>query len=119
MRNKFFFVTVFSGTFLMAVLLQLTGKPLVTKSTPLGILNLELAATTHATQQIVNVWERNNLIPVAEIHTARDFVFLLFYSLLLFTSCQWLSKKYTIPLFFIKQENGSALLHYLPGQWMY
>ncbi|HQY42480.1 MAG TPA: hypothetical protein PLA14_11930, partial [Ferruginibacter sp.] len=53
----------------------------------------ELAATTHATQQIVNVWERNNLIPVAEIHTARDFVFLLFYSLLLFTCCKWLSKK--------------------------
>ena len=107
MRNKFFFVTVFSGTFLMAVLLQLTGKPLVTKSTPLGILNLELAATTHATQQIVNVWERNNLIPVAEIHTARDFVYLLFYSLLLFTSCQWLSKKIY----------HSAFLH-KAGKWL-
>ena len=58
-------------------------------------------------QQIVNVWERNNLIPVAEIHTARDFVFLLFYSLLLFTSCQWLSKKIY----------HSAFLH-KAGKWL-
>jgi len=93
MRSKIFFVTVFSGTILMAVLLQLTGKPLITQSALMPISSFELAATTHATQQIVNVWERNNLIPVAEIHTARDFVFLLFYSLLLFTCCKWLSKK--------------------------
>lgn len=102
MRNKIFISIVFLGTIFMAVLLQITGKALITKSTPMGILNLELASAANATQQIVNVWERNNLIPIAEIHTARDFVFLIFYSLLLFTCCRWLSKKLTNSVFIYK-----------------
>lgn len=106
MRNKIFFTIVCLGTVWMAVLLQITGKPLKTVGTSLGILNLEFAQNANATRQIVDVWERNNLIPVAEIHTARDFVFILFYSLFLFSFCKWLSKKTGPGMSFKKISNG-------------
>lgn len=105
--NKLFFPVVLAGTLFMAVLLQITGKPLKTKSTPLGILNLEFATTDPATRQVVDAWEKHNLIPVAEIHTARDFVFILFYAVLFFSCCRWVGQKMR-PASFL-QKTGTFL----------
>ncbi len=93
MINKIFTGILVAGTMLMIYIMSVTGKPLKTGTTPSGILNLEFASSAAATAKIVNAWEKESLIRKAEINTYWDFVFLLFYSALLFILCRGVSNR--------------------------
>ncbi len=93
-KSTFYFLL--AGTIIMMFLMLLTGRDLKTTATPLGIIDLELASTKTAVQNILNVWdnqvlEGNKLITKARVNTFLDFIFLLFYSLFLFTCCKTLA----------------------------
>ncbi|MFZ1527401.1 MAG: hypothetical protein WAT19_01535 [Ferruginibacter sp.] len=93
MINKIFTGIVLAGTILMIYIMSVTGKPLKTSASPSGILNLEFASTAAATANIVNAWEKEGLVKKAEINTYWDFIFLLFYSTLLFILCRGVSNR--------------------------
>lgn len=77
------------------MLLRPTGKKLYTPETRLGILNLEFAYDTDHTSKILHAWQADEKIKIAKENTYLDFVFLVFYSIFLFYTCKYLSKKIT------------------------
>ena len=93
-KSTFYFLM--AGTILMMVVMLITGKDLQTATTPLGIIDLELASSKTAVQNIVTVWhskglDGKDLITKARINTLLDFLFLVFYSLFLFSCCKALA----------------------------
>ncbi len=93
-KSTFYFLL--AGTIGMMVLLLTSGKDLKTTTTPFGIIDLELAFSKPDVQKILTVWDHKvsggkNLITKAQINTLFDFIFLLFYSLLLFACCKILA----------------------------
>lgn len=78
-----------SCTVIMVIIMQYTGHPLKTPTTPSGILTLEFANTAAKVQSIVDAWQpvnnrgRSN-IAQARLNTYWGFVFILFYSSLLY-----------------------------------
>lgn len=93
-KSTFYFLV--TGTVIMMVLMFITGKDLNTAATPLGIIDLELARSDAAVQHILNAWskevsEEEGLIDTARINTFLDFIFLIFYSLLLYVCCKQLA----------------------------
>lgn len=93
MINKIFTAVVIAGTFLMIYVMSVTGAPLKIKPTPAGILNLEFASNASSTSIVINAWEKEGLIHQAEINTRWDFLFILFYSTLLFILCSSVANK--------------------------
>jgi len=90
------FYFLLAGTIIMMVLMLITGKDLKTTATPLGIIDLELASTKTAVQNILKAWdnkvsEGKELIKKARVNTFLDFAFLIFYSLFLFACCKRLA----------------------------
>lgn len=87
-----------AGTIVMMVIMLITGKDLKTVTTPLGIIDLELATSKSAVQNILTAWDQKvsngkDLISKARINTLLDFIFLGFYSLFLFSCCKALASK--------------------------
>jgi hypothetical protein len=79
-----------AGTLIMMVVMSTTGASLKTATTPMGILNLELPFTVHKANTVLSAWKNDlrgngkNNIEVAKTNTWWDFLFILFYSGLLF-----------------------------------
>lgn len=87
--NRIFIV---AGTLIMMFVMATTGRTLKTKSTPLGIINLELAWNSSRADHVLTAWSvpaPGNIdnIKVAIQNTWLDFIFLFFYSLFLFYLC--------------------------------
>ncbi|MES2653530.1 MAG: hypothetical protein V4663_17465 [Bacteroidota bacterium] len=83
--QKIKFTVSIVGTLIMFYVMATTGKPLITSTTPLGILNLEFAYNQQMVEQILNAWK--NLIDTALINTYWDFLYLFFYAFLLVNIC--------------------------------
>ncbi len=82
------------STVIVAVLMLLQGSPM--KATGAGILSLEFASTKMAVDAVMETWEESStaekdIIKVAINNTRLDFIFLLCYSLFLFTCAKQLS----------------------------
>lgn len=89
LNNKLSWTLLISGTLVMMVILQQTGKHLINPFTPLGIINLELAPSKTSVKNILNIWSTREDGQVDQIYVAKkntyiDFVFILFYVTLLF-----------------------------------
>jgi hypothetical protein len=87
--QKLKFIISLVGTFTMIYVMAVTGSNLKTPTTPNGILNLEFANTTTKAATVIKAWE-DNLLTTAKVNTWWDFVFLFFYSFLLFNICKWI-----------------------------
>jgi hypothetical protein len=78
-----------------------TGSSLQTKETPLGILHLELPFNKLKADSVLTTWKNsfNNAgttnIQVAKTNNWWDFLFLIFYSLFLFTAINRLADNFT------------------------
>lgn len=89
--KKFVFPFLLAGTALMMITMAKTGSSLKTPETPYGIINLELASSGFETNEIVNTWKQvpvPDIVANAKINTWLDFIFIFFYSLLLFYCCK-------------------------------
>ena len=64
-------------------------------ATPHGIVDLELAYNTNCASKIIHAWTPNNNINAAKTNTWFDFIFLFFYSLFLYNTCNFLSGFFT------------------------
>lgn len=88
------------GTLVMMIVMAKTGASLKTKDTPLGIINLELPFTKLKADSVLNSWKiatnTKGIVntEVAKINTQWDFLFILFYSLFLFTAATKLSANF-------------------------
>jgi hypothetical protein len=92
MNKKRGILILLAGTIIMMVVMAKTGASLNTAATPLGILDLEFAYNNAKTAAVLNAWSLQpgntiDNISAAKINTYLDFIFLLFYSLLLFFTC--------------------------------
>ena len=77
------------GTLIMVIIMQYSGHPFISPTTPGGILSLEFADTKTKIQSIYDAWQATNIrgrtnIAQARINTYWDFVFIFFYSALFF-----------------------------------
>lgn len=100
------------------LLMLYTGRSLNTPETPEGILNLEFAYTGKIVNQVLGIWKKypdstTDIINAAKNNTYLDFIFLVFYSLFLFTCCRQIAhsllhKKVFKKIFFI--ASACALL---------
>ena len=93
--NRITFWILLAGTAIMLPVMFLSGRPLNTPETPRGILCLEFANSAQKVNNILSSWEtrsttERDIIVAAKVNTCLDFVFLLFYSLFLFTACRQL-----------------------------
>ena len=84
--QKIKFIVSIVGTLVMFYIMSTTGKPLITNTTPLGILDLEFAYNSIKVEQIMTAWK--NLIDTALINTYWDFLYLFFYAFLLVNICK-------------------------------
>lgn len=76
----------------MFLVMGKTGRPLKTKETPNGILNLELAYSPQKATAVLAAWTKNEIQPVDIITAAKnntwwDFIFIFFYGSFLCTAC--------------------------------
>lgn len=74
----------------MIIIMSGSGKQLK-EVTTCGILDLEFAYTAEKSGAVVNAWSNAGVMPAAFLNTWLDFIFLFFYSLLLFTFCKRLN----------------------------
>ena len=84
-----------AGTLIMMMVMAKTGASLKTPLTTLGILNLEFAYNPTMASEVINVWtgmSSADNIGAAKFNTKLDFIFLSFYSLLLFYLCRLAAK---------------------------
>jgi preprotein translocase subunit SecG len=91
------------GTIAMIIVMSKTGKPLKSCATPSGIVNLELAYTTTKVNKVFTAWQINtpsSKITDAKTNTYCDFVFIFFYTGLLFLSCRTFYNMYKEISFF-------------------
>lgn len=93
-------IFVIAGTLIMAYVMAESGRSLKTPETAMGIINLEFASTKEKVNAVLNAWSypgTNNIdnISVAIQNTWFDFIFLFFYSLMLFYACLSISYSMT------------------------
>ncbi len=93
----------------MAWIMNKSGNPLKTSTTPLGILNLELAFNRHETSVIVQQWNQQQLISIAQKNTYYDYIFILSYAALFYFLCRQTAKQFGINTF---SSKVSYLLSY-------
>lgn len=67
------------------------GKPLSTDKLSKGILEIEFPWSTERASEVVSLWERKDLLPVARKQVYCDFLFLVLYPLALSFACAWLA----------------------------
>lgn len=96
MMKKTNWIFLVAGTFIMMYIMASTGRTLKTVATPLGILNLEFAYNSNKVNTVLESWSpgisgRTDNIKAAIKNTWLDFIFLFFYSLLLFFVCMIIS----------------------------
>lgn len=96
MTRKINGIFIIAGTLVMAYVMAESGKTLKTPETPLGIINLEFAHNRQKVNEVLDAWSfpgTNSIdnISAAIQNTWFDFIFLFFYSLLLFYACRSLS----------------------------
>jgi hypothetical protein len=84
---------LFVGTIIMIVVMRWHGAPLITPVSNAGIVSLELAKTTEQSNVIINQWKQNNIINHSITNTYIDFIFIIFYSLFLYSYCFFISFK--------------------------
>jgi hypothetical protein len=82
------------GTAIMIYIMMKTGATLKTPLTPKGILDLEFAFDKQHTDVVMTAWAPDNKTAAAIQNTMWDFVFLFFYSLFLFFTCNLLRTKF-------------------------
>jgi hypothetical protein len=93
MNPKFLLLCLLIGTIIMVAVMRWHGAPLITPVSKAGIVSLELAKTTEQSNIIINQWKQNNLINHAITNTYIDFIFIIFYSLFLYSYCFFVSIK--------------------------
>lgn len=86
MMKKYLLPFLFIGTAIMIGVMLKTGEPLKSSAKYKNIVCLEFAYSQQKTTAIVNDWGTTN-VAIAKINTYYDFIFLLFYSLFLFFTC--------------------------------
>ncbi len=97
--RKIIFLLFLAGTAIMMVVMSETGASLKTNTTPMGIINLELPFTQEKAAAVLTAWEATtdekgvSNIKVARVNTWWDFLFILFYSGLLFSIVQLMTSK--------------------------
>lgn len=99
MTGKINGIFIIAGTLMMAYVMAESGKTLKTPETPQGIINLEFAHNRQRVNEVMMAWTfpgTNNIdnISVAIQNTWFDFIFLFFYSLMLFYACRSISSAY-------------------------
>ena len=95
--NKLLIPFFILGTIIMIAVMLTTGKPLKTTSTPGGIVNLEFAYNKDKVDSVFNAWGINTAsskINIARTNTYWDFLFIFFYSGLLFLASRRFSGIY-------------------------
>lgn len=93
--KKYALLILLIGTCIMIVVMTKTGASLKTATTPKGILDLEFAYNTSKTTIVLNAWAPNSNIDntgAAKLNTYLDFIFLFFYSLFLFFTCDKIAR---------------------------
>ena len=93
--KKYQFLFLLVGTVVMMFVMSRTGATLKTPLTPLGIVNLEFANSAAKASEIINVWASMSSVDhirAAKVNTSFDFIFLFFYSLLLYFLCKELAR---------------------------
>lgn len=93
--KKYFLLLLLLGTCIMIVVMAKTGATLKTPETPRGILDLEFAYNTTKTTTVLNAWAPNTSADntsAAKTNTYLDFIFLFFYSLFLFFTCDKIAR---------------------------
>lgn len=94
--KKYGLLILLAGTAVMIVVMAKTGAPLKTPATPNGILNLEFAYSAAKASEVKQAWlpVENNAdnITAATINTYLDFIFLFFYALFLFFTCDKMAR---------------------------
>lgn len=76
---------LFIASALCFIWLRIQGGPLQQSYAPQGIVSLELANTKEKAIRITSSWEQGGMVPVATKNILIDFIFIPFYSLLLYT----------------------------------
>lgn len=84
--KKLLIPVLFIGTAVMIGVMQKTGEPLKSSAKYKNIVCLEFAYSQQKTTAIIKDWDSTN-VAVAKINTYCDFIFLFFYSLFLFFTC--------------------------------
>lgn len=69
------------------------GALLITPVSKAGIVSLEVAKTKETASAIINYWNENGLLRRAITNTYIDFIFIIFYSLFLYSYCFFISFK--------------------------
>jgi len=95
--KKYSLLFLLLGTLIMIVVMAKTGATLKTPATPKGILDLEFAYNTEKTTAVITAWQPSNSvsfdnIAAAKLNTMLDFIFLFFYSLFLFFTCDKMAR---------------------------
>ena len=83
----------------MMMVMAITGNPMKHPATPMGIVNLELASNAADVQNILNAWDNDisqhrDVLAHARTNTWLDFIFIFFYSSLLYFLCKKLKRIY-------------------------
>jgi hypothetical protein len=89
--KKYLLLILLLGNVVMIVVMTKTGATLKTPATPKGILDLEFAYNTSKAAIVTTAWAGDNT-GAAKINTYLDFIFLLFYSLFLFFTCDKIAR---------------------------
>ncbi len=77
-------------TALIMVVLNFTGRDLITKAAPAGILSYELAGNEDTAQEILDSWDETAR-SYAGFNLGFDYLFLIFYSTTIALSSLWVS----------------------------
>ncbi|MEO6404860.1 MAG: hypothetical protein ABIY51_03965 [Ferruginibacter sp.] len=80
----------------MVFVMNESGKPLKTPITPLGIINLEVAANINRVTEVQHTWKDAYLIKTAITNTCYDFAFLVCYASLFYFCCRQVAKQFSI-----------------------
>lgn len=90
-------IFLLAGTLVMIVVMTINGATLKTPATPKGILDLEFAYNASKASSVTTAWKGvvpiDNLF-VAKMNTWLDFLFIFFYSFLLFNTCKLLAASF-------------------------
>lgn len=101
MKKNLLLIILLVGTIASMLIVAKTGASLKTKETPLGILHLELPFNKLKADSVITTWKTSfdkvgtANIQVAKTNTWWDFLFLIFYSLFLFTAINRLCDNFT------------------------
>lgn len=90
--KKYALLILLAGTAVMIVVMAKTGAPLKTAATPKGILDLEFAYSAAKASEVKQAWLPADNIAAATINTYLDFIFLFFYALFLFFTCDKIAR---------------------------